>query len=244
MPDICTVTPNRLPQVYQVIKTNPTRNMSLFPRGIANDLASFRPMFQLMDDYANHMLTTGRNGPAGSMTTSLRSFAPRFDIKENKENNSYELHGELPGVQQKDINIEFTDPQTISIKGRTEYVREEGERPAGFITEGGEQTEQTTSNGHEPHKATVEDEAGPSSEAKNDTTEVAKQAEQQVQQQQPQQPKNRYWLSERSVGTFSRQFSFPDRVDADNVKASLKDGILSIVVPKATAPTTKRIQIQ
>jgi len=45
------------------------------------------------------------------------------------------------------------------------------------------------------------------------------------------EPKAKYWISERATGSFSRQFSFPQPVDSDAVKASLKNGILSIVVP-------------
>jgi hypothetical protein len=56
-------------------------------------------------------------------------------------------------------------------------------------------------------------------------------------------PKPQYWISERSVGQFERSFSFQARVDQDAVKASLKNGVLSIVVPKAKAPESRRINI-
>jgi hypothetical protein len=49
---------------------------------------------------------------------------------------------------------------------------------------------------------------------------------------------------ERSVGEFARSFSLPDPVDHENVKASMKNGILSIVVPKMQkSKTQKRVQI-
>ncbi|KAK6359826.1 hypothetical protein TWF696_000962 [Orbilia brochopaga] len=50
----------------------------------------------------------------------------------------------------------------------------------------------------------------------------------------------KYWVRERYVGEFQRAFSFPQSVDHDAVKASLKDGILSIVVPKKTGPDGPR----
>ena len=53
-----------------------------------------------------------------------------------------------------------------------------------------------------------------------------------------------YWVSERSVGEFHRQFGFPSRVDQDHVKASLKNGILNIVVPKAQAQQARKISIE
>ena len=48
---------------------------------------------RLLDDCAAHV---------GS-GQSLRSFQPRFDWKENK--NNYELQGEFLGFEQKNINI-------------------------------------------------------------------------------------------------------------------------------------------
>ncbi|KAK4548818.1 hypothetical protein LTR36_008591 [Oleoguttula mirabilis] len=221
--------------------------MSLFPRFVQNE---FAPMFQLLDSYANHMAsTTGRNGiPAPSLASTLRSFQPKFDVKENKD--SYELHGELPGIDQKNVSIEFTDPQTLSIRGRTEHVREEGQRPAGLIEGQTEQAKITEGGEKESyHKASVEDEntnpdAQKSAEASTESGESTEVAQQDEQRQQPKSDGHKYWLSERSVGEFARQFAFPERVDQENVKASMKNGVLSILVPKAAAPQSRRINIE
>lgn len=53
-------------------------------------------------------------------------------------------------------------------------------------------------------------------------------------------------LNERHVGEFQRSFTFPTEVDADNMKASLANGLLRIVVPKKVdeASVTKSISIQ
>ena len=74
-------------------------------------------------------------------------------------------------------------------------------------------------------------------------------AEQTTQQQSkdvsaPEQPNFKYWISERSVGEFERRFSFPGRVDQDAVKASLKNGILSVVVPKIVRGETRKIVVE
>ena len=53
----------------------------------------------------------------------------------------------------------------------------------------------------------------------------------------------KYWLTERSVGEFSRSFNFPTRVEQDLVSASFKDGILTVVVPKAKKHETRRIAV-
>lgn len=205
--------------------------MSLFPRFASGE---FTPLFRLLDDYASHQLArpASMNFPS---STSLRSFQPRFDVKESKE--AYELEGELPGIDQKDVSIEFTDPQTMQIRGRTEKTYEEGTRPAAI--EGREQG-RITEAGNGYHKPSVEDDttmsgANPDAEKITAVSTETKQAE---------QPTHRYWVSERSVGEFSRSFNFPTRVDQDKVKASLKNGILSVLVPKAAAPVSRKINIE
>ncbi|CAK3907475.1 Hypothetical predicted protein [Lecanosticta acicola] len=215
--------------------------MSLIPRYIEQEFAPARDLFRLFDDYASHVQSRGGNGlvPAGAFK-QLRTFTPKFDVKETKD--SYELHGELPGIEQKNIHIEFTDAQTLTIKGRTEHTREEGTRPSGRI-EGGKQGQITEgdSNGNY-HKPSVEDEQAQMS---GGNPGAQKEGQTQVQKSEEQKKdEGRYWVSERSVGEFVRTFSFPTRVDQEKVKASLKDGILSIVVPKAQAPTSKRINIE
>lgn len=190
--------------------------MSLFPR-----FQEFSPLFRLMDEYDR---ATRPEGPPSSV---LRTFTPKFDVKELKE--SYELHGELPGIEQKNIDIEWTDGNTLTISGRTEHRSERGTRPSGFIEGEVEKTQ-----GHK--QPTVEDEGAAEGSTAVTTTgskEVGKP-----------QDKVKYWVSERSVGEFHRTFSFPTRVDQDNVKASLKDGILTIFVPKSKAPQPRKISIQ
>lgn len=218
------------------------RNMSLFPRFAVGE---FAPLFRLLDDYATH--TVARSAP-----TFVRSFQPRFDVKERKD--AYELQGELPGIDQKNINIEFTDAQTLTVKGRTERQSDNDTPAAAKATESETQdpVADTASEHSKFHKASVEDEA-----ATYDIVDDGQQTPQESQvsttqseqpnklQPKPQtQPQHRYWVSERSVGEFQRTFSFPARVDQDSVKASLRNGILSIVVPKAAAPVSRRINVE
>ncbi|KAE8334344.1 hypothetical protein BDV24DRAFT_170298 [Aspergillus arachidicola] len=153
----------------------------------------FSPLFRLLDDYDTHRQSRGQ-------VSSVRSFAPRFDVRETDD--AYHFDGELPGIAQKDIDIQFSDPQTLVIKGRSER---EYNSP----------------------------EAGETREAEGESKAVTKS-----------ENKPRFWVSERSVGEFHRTFTFPSRVDQENVKASLKNGILSLVVPKAAAYTGKKITIE
>lgn len=73
--------------------------------------------------------------PAGGPTSLVRAlddfetlfsrragepYCPRFDMREMKDR--YVLEGELPGVEKKDINIEFTDNNILSVSGHTEQA--------------------------------------------------------------------------------------------------------------------------
>lgn len=175
--------------------------MSLFRTSFPGQ-GDFSPLFRLLDDYDTHRTGRSRATP---------SFNPSFDVRETDE--AYHLDGELPGISQKDIDIEFSDHQTLVVKGRIE--REYNNEP---------QAEAVSD-----HKATVEDETPDSQE---------------IQKKDATKPNHRYWAHERSIGEFQRTFSFPSRVDQDAVKAGLKNGILSIVIPKSTAAGSKKITIE
>ena len=41
-------------------------------------------------------------------------------------------------------------------------------------------------------------------------------------------------IVESFYGTFSRSFSWPDNVDAKNIRAESKDGVLKVRIPKTT----------
>jgi len=195
--------------------------MTFFPRAfISGDpTTSFAPLFRLLDDFNDYSRGTGGH----HYRSQLKTFSPKFDVKETAQ--VYELHGELPGIEQKDVEIEFTDQQILTVRGHTERSYTKGTPPAGFleepkmtgaITEGGDTHKDTASSG----TAIAETDA----QKKSDDS-------------------CRYWVSERRVGEFSRSFSFPARVDQDQVKASMKNGILSILVPKAKKTEGRKITI-
>ena len=212
--------------------------MSLFfrPSRCAPAIArnDFAPLFSLFDDTVNEL--------ARAQRYARRSFAPRFDVKEAKE--SYQLEGELPGINQENISIEFTDEHTLTIKGRSERHSEAGTRPQAVEAtpaqeEGASTPTSDAASEKSSHQATVED------ENTTNTTEITEAKGKEVEKPtEPEAPKDHFWVSERHVGEFTRSFSFADRVDQEAVKASLKDGILSIVVPKAPKPESRRINIE
>jgi HSP20 family protein len=53
-----------------------------------------------------------------------------------------------------------------------------------------------------------------------------------------------FYATERSFGSFSRTFSLPEGVDPNGVKAELKNGVLSLTVPKVPEIQPKKITIQ
>lgn len=52
-----------------------------------------------------------------------------------------------------------------------------------------------------------------------------------------------YRRRERVLGTFLRQFTLPDTVNAEQIRATVKDGILEIEIPKLEKPRPKKITV-
>ncbi|MFO0759730.1 MAG: Hsp20/alpha crystallin family protein [Byssovorax sp.] len=52
-----------------------------------------------------------------------------------------------------------------------------------------------------------------------------------------------YYATERSWGSFTRSFTMPAGVDTDKVKADLKEGVLTIAVPKKPDAMPKQIPV-
>ncbi|KAI0176437.1 small heat shock protein [Hypoxylon sp. FL1284] len=246
--------------------------MSMFgPRIYSQVEPNFTGLFRLIDDFDKYagngapqqQPQNGRQHPhAGLLGRHVQTFTPKFDLRETE--GDYELHGELPGIDKKDVHVEFTDPQTIVVRGRVERSYSAGTPPpatAGFLESSEKVADEAMSGAAAPapehrHQPTVEDDVdddvASTTTAHSNTAgsptpattvaEVEKSSSKAVQQpRQPQQHK--YWVSERSVGEFSRTFQFPGRVDSEQVSASLDNGILTVVVPKAKKHEGRRILI-
>ena len=212
-----------------------------------NSLGSdFAPLFRLLDSATADLVPATRQ-------QARKTFTPRFDVREHDL--SYELQGELPGIERNNLTIELADERTLVIKGRssTESTKTNEAAEAAEAAKAVDQ-EDANDNASEKsvnyQKASVEEEyvdAGVESEAaegaktpSSNTAEVAAPAE----AKKAAEPSFKYWVSERSVGEFERRFSFPGRVNLEAVKASLKNGILSVTVPKQMAQELKRINIE
>ncbi|MDX9703844.1 MAG: Hsp20/alpha crystallin family protein [Candidatus Auribacterota bacterium] len=53
-----------------------------------------------------------------------------------------------------------------------------------------------------------------------------------------------YYRSERFFGTFQRSFALPDGLDQEKVKASYKNGVLTVAIPKSEKVKPKQISIE
>jgi HSP20 family molecular chaperone IbpA len=179
------------------------------------------PLIRFLDDYGDYRSNVG---PL-NRNLGTRTFAPKFNVRELPE--SYELEGELPGIEQKDIEIEFSDKSTLTVRGKTERSYTSGTPPTGFIEE-------------PPAQGAIES----GQTGQTTATTALKPSEKQVsKEQERRRDEGKYWVSERSLGEFSRSFSFPHGVDQDQVQASLKNGILNIVVPKAKKQERRKVTI-
>ncbi|OAA77029.1 HSP20-like chaperone [Akanthomyces lecanii RCEF 1005] len=142
---------------------------------------------------------------------------PKFDIDETKE--AYQLYGEFPGIKKEDVKIEFPEPQTIHIHGERKQS-DTGSSPqsTGAGGDGTDFDQQRRNEKGEEATAEVENE------------------------RLADEPKK--WLTERRTGDFSRIFTFPGRVEHDNVSAVMEDGILMLTVPKLEPHAAHQVTIQ
>lgn len=229
---------------------------------------SLTSLFRLLDDFEHYQQqlkekeSQHQNPNAGATqprrkTRPLPTFQPRFDVRETE--NAYVLHGELAGLERENVEVEFTEPQTMVIRGRIERSYEkkleqeqqqqqpEAEAAAAEMTD-----EDKNQKRRNSHQATVEDDPEepstpvhtPPESPKTKPADKPADKQQQVQKAAaPQPPRVRVLATERSVGEFSRAFSFPVRVDHDGVTASLDSGILTVTVPKAKKHEVRRIAV-
>ena len=107
--------------------------------------------------------------------------APASDA--SSDESAYRITMELPGVEEKDIDLSVHDG-VVSIKGEKSAAREE----------------------------------------KGET----------------------WFFTERQYGSFSRSFRLPPDADGDKVEAHLKDGVLSVTIPKrdTAAPEGRKVAIK
>ena len=53
-----------------------------------------------------------------------------------------------------------------------------------------------------------------------------------------------YYAYERSYGNFTRSFTLPDGIDAEHIRAELRDGVLTMAIPKVPEAQPKKIFVK
>jgi len=144
----------------------------------------------------------------------------------------YRVEVDVPGYNKGEISIEFgADGRSLTVSGRSEKTYEEG-------------------SAEEAARRGVTVEEVPETETKKKAKEIFKKKEPSTAVAQTSQEKAvgqpagpKYWVSERNVGSFSRTFTFRQPLDTERSSASLENGVLMIVIPKAHKAGIKRISI-
>jgi len=213
--------------------------MPFFPQAYLSSEAGFLQLLSELDR-ASSPQPQQKTAPACARRCQPRqqqeeTFTPRFDVTETPT--SYELFGEVPGLAQEDLNIEFTDAQTIVVKGKTVRAGTTIPQPETETAAPVEAEKETDASSEKSHSATVEDdydEADTPLAPIPATAATAAESTPATPEKKSEAPKPRFWVAERKVGSFARSFSFSQRIEHDGVQAGLKNGVLHIVVPKVT----------
>ncbi|KAK9480514.1 HSP20-like chaperone [Lipomyces japonicus] len=92
-----------------------------------NQKSQGHPFFSLFDDPFFPFSSLGNyRGPSGGGSilsdSAITSFRPNFDVKETDK--SFLLEGELPGLDKDQVDIEFVDNHTLTVKGHVERSQE------------------------------------------------------------------------------------------------------------------------
>lgn len=165
----------------------PVMQKGAYPAG-ANSYSPLNQLHTELDRAFDQMWSNfGRHSPfqeGGSLLPEFNTsgfLKPSLDIKET--NNAFEISVEIPGVEEKDIELSL-DGDTLTIKG-------------------------------EKH-------------------------------QEKKEEKDNYHRVERAYGSFQRLLSLPENANGDEIKASFKNGLLLITLPKSepAKPAGRKIEIE
>jgi HSP20 family molecular chaperone IbpA len=165
-------------------------------------------------------------------------YTPDFDLRETSD--AYFLDGEFPSIQGRDaINLQWIDARTLRVEGTVYKVDLKKEWGVNVIEE---RDEAYQLNGVGPRKEVHGNEVA--SNGLNASGEVMVAA--------APTPATipspalasattaRTWLNERKAGMYMRSFSFPVPVNTEGIQARLRQGLLSIVVPKTDQSVFKK----
>lgn len=196
---------------------------------------TFAQLDRLSADLDSHLSQAFDRSSDNSWQKLLTS-TPKFDVQETEA--AYILEGELPGLAKADISLDFVDDHTLVLKTQTSTFNQKPQLSEQQKPEISDIDSATGNSATEMSGAHINSDAAKNDDptdaavtkAANEGTDVAPAAI----------PK--YHLTERTRSTFQRVFSFPGEVKHDEVKASLKNGVLTVTVPKLSPEPAKEEQ--
>jgi HSP20 family protein len=151
---------------------------SLIPMDFGQNINPFRDLSYNLKRLERLFNDVWRGEPLVSLAKE-ETLWPTIDVIENDK--SIQIIAELPGLEEKDINIEMRNG-VFSLRGEKQEQREEN--------------------------------------------------------------RDNYHVSERSHGYFSRSFQIPTEIDEDKIEATLKDGVLKVVLPKSDEESQQKKRIE
>lgn len=167
----------------------------------------FNNTFSQLDKLSNEMNTHFTENFGNDWTSSLM-VTPKVNLKETPE--AYLIEGEVPGVEKKDISLDWVDDSTLVLKTKSEKVVE-----------------------HKP-SAPADDESQTQKAAEGQTSEPSTEVTTTNANKEIAHTEHKpvYHHVERSTGSYMRAFQLPGNVKHDEVKAALKNGVLTVTIPK------------
>ncbi|KFA50669.1 hypothetical protein S40293_04899 [Stachybotrys chartarum IBT 40293] len=198
-----------------------------FPRTVYHAETPFSSILRLLDEL-DEPAPSRRGYPAFQKPVPRQ---PNFSVGETPD--AYVLRGELPGLNKNHVAIDLTEPQKLVVRARyggTPINSEEKEEVA---------TSDTASESAHSHQATVEDDAeGDDFEVVDDNSEKPKKKNVEPQTRPVEQAKQ---AVNDDATEYSRTFKFAYPVDYESITANIKDGLLTVVVPKPKKTEPRRI---
>ena len=177
-------------------------------------------LFDVLDDHPFINLQSSFFRDASNSRTYNRANVSETETE-------YKIEIDVPGYKKEEINLEYGhDGRALVVSGKTEKSYEEGTAPG--ETPKGVTVEEVPEEGEKPSQPTST--SGAVAETSKNKSVGA-----------PAAPK--YWISERSVGSFSRSFSLPSGLDLAKTRATLEHGVLTVVITKAAKQKVSKITI-
>jgi HSP20 family protein len=206
--------------------TLPARRTS---RGNGRNLAVVNPTREFEDIYdrMGQLMNLAFGNFMPAITADL-SWVPLGDIAETDD--AYVVRVDLPGVSRDHIDIQLQDRELI-ISG--EIPDQQGQSQQGQTQQGQTQQGQTQQG---------QTQQGQSQQGQQGQSQQGQQG-QQGQSQQNQDGNERRHRTQRPTGHFEFRAVLPGDVNPDGVTAQLRDGVLTVNIPKSEAAKPHHVEI-